>query len=346
MIKKYFFGILASMMMLCAYTASAEIVVTVNEEPIALSQPPVIINDRTMVPLRSIFEALGAYVDWDDGTKTVIAQRRFDKVVLTIGDNIFFVNGEQKQLDTPAVIIDNRTMIPVRAVAEALGAQVVWSAPTKTVEISSNFGEHKIQDTYIDFWETNTDDVVVLTGRIAYPEIVEPVDEMAAAFNEFIMANTEESIDKFLMENLERAVSEHSSAANDEFCPYMYEQCFDITYDRDGIMSVCCLENSFLNGVRTDRNMFAINFSLTDGKILTACDMLKKSESEIRRLVYDEFMDLIAANPDKFFVDVYDCLDDSLSKLNWYIAEDGVHFFVNPNEIAAGAEGFIEIVLK
>lgn len=112
-----------------------KITVNVNGEQVIFDQEPVIVNDRTLVPLRAIFEAIGAYVDWDDQTKTVKATKGDNVVTLQIGSNIMTVNGQERILDVPAQLISDRTMVPVRAIGEAFGNNVDWKSDTKTVEV-------------------------------------------------------------------------------------------------------------------------------------------------------------------------------------------------------------------
>jgi N-acetylmuramoyl-L-alanine amidase len=98
---------------------------------------PIIENGRTMVPLRAIFEALGAQVDWDNDTRTVTAIKGDTTVVLPIGSTKPTVNGKEWPLDVPAKISQNRTLAPVRFVGEAFGSSVGWDAVARTVSISS-----------------------------------------------------------------------------------------------------------------------------------------------------------------------------------------------------------------
>ncbi len=112
-----------------------EITIRVNGGKITTDAPAYIKAGRTMVPLRAIFEALGAAVSWDDATKTVTGARAGEKITLTIGDNKLYKNGEKIILDTPAEINMGRTMVPVRAVSEAFGAAVLWDDAYKTVRI-------------------------------------------------------------------------------------------------------------------------------------------------------------------------------------------------------------------
>lgn len=124
--------------------ASAEYAITVEDNPIsvklngkdiAFDQPPVILDGRTLVPLRAIFEALSATVEWDGATGTITSVRGDTTVVMQVGSSSFTVNGEEKQLDVPAQIVGGRTMVPARAVAESFDLQVGWDAATRTVTI-------------------------------------------------------------------------------------------------------------------------------------------------------------------------------------------------------------------
>ncbi|MGI6029613.1 MAG: leucine-rich repeat protein [Candidatus Heteroscillospira sp.] len=98
-------------------------------------QNPTIVNSRTLVPLRSIFEAMGAEVEWDNATRTAKAERGGVSVSIAIGSNTMYVNGAARQLDCAAAIVNNRTMVPVRAIAEAFGADVDWHNPSRTALI-------------------------------------------------------------------------------------------------------------------------------------------------------------------------------------------------------------------
>jgi len=99
-------------------------------------QSPVIRNGRTFVPLRSIFEAMGAQVTWDAKTSTVTAVRGGTTVRLTIGSRTIQVNNIAKTLDVAPFLLNRRTLVPVRAIAEAFGADVGWNQAGKIVNIA------------------------------------------------------------------------------------------------------------------------------------------------------------------------------------------------------------------
>ena len=111
--------------------------VIVGTEALKVDVAPYIKNDRTMVPMRAIFEALGAEVSWDDATKTAIGKKGNVEVKITIGENVLYKNGEAITLDCAAEITNDRTMVPVRAISEAFGCTVEWNNETKTVEITN-----------------------------------------------------------------------------------------------------------------------------------------------------------------------------------------------------------------
>ena len=110
--------------------------ILVDGEKLICDQPPVIINGRTLVPMRAIFEKLGATVSWDGETSTASGEKDGKIVSFVIGESFIGINGEKKALDVPAQIISARTMIPARAVAEAFGCKVDWDADTQTVIIT------------------------------------------------------------------------------------------------------------------------------------------------------------------------------------------------------------------
>lgn len=144
MIKKIALMIILVMMFAQTVFAADDIIVMINNEQVEFDVPPQIINDRTMVPMRKIFETLGADVEWHGESELIIATKDEDIIVMEIGEESFFVtnviSGETKNiiLDSPPVIINDRTLVPVRAISESLGYIVEWNQETRTVLIISS----------------------------------------------------------------------------------------------------------------------------------------------------------------------------------------------------------------
>lgn len=113
-----------------------QISVVVNQKALVFPVPPVLKNGTTLVPLREIFEALGAQVKWDQATKTVTAIKGKTTVKLAIGSTQASVGNQQIRLTQAAQIIEGKTFVPLRFVSEALGAKVEWNAQTKVITIT------------------------------------------------------------------------------------------------------------------------------------------------------------------------------------------------------------------
>ena len=121
-----------------AVADAPEVSVRLNGGLLNFDVQPQIIEERTMVPLRAIFEALGATVEWDQATQTVTSVRDDTTIKMTIGSSTMYINGKAQELDVAPLIIDERTLVPVRAIAEGFGASVNWDQDRYCVIISSD----------------------------------------------------------------------------------------------------------------------------------------------------------------------------------------------------------------
>lgn len=117
---------------------------TINGNAVQTDTPPVNIDGRILVPMRAMFEALGADVEWDSNTQTATAVKDKTTIKLTAGSSTAYVNGTAYTLDVPAQIINGRVMVPSRFIGENLNYNVGWNNGTQTVELNSyqNAYEH------------------------------------------------------------------------------------------------------------------------------------------------------------------------------------------------------------
>jgi hypothetical protein len=104
----------------------------VDDNKLSPDPEPVVIENRVLVPMRIIFEALNAKVDWNAETQTATAEKEGITVAITLNQTTAMVNGEAKTLDVPATAINNRTFVPTRFVSEALKADVQSEQVTPT----------------------------------------------------------------------------------------------------------------------------------------------------------------------------------------------------------------------
>lgn len=118
------------------------ITVMVNGTELVSDVPAMMVNDRTMLPMRAVFEALGADVTWMGDDRLIFATSGASMIVMQIGNDKMSVQRASEDgmevitLDSPPYVYNDRTMVPVRAAAEALGASVEWDGDTKTVTIT------------------------------------------------------------------------------------------------------------------------------------------------------------------------------------------------------------------
>lgn len=157
--KKIISTIMSIIMLLSmsAFSAFADdnITVKLNGQNLHFEVQPQIINDRTMVPMRAIFEALGYEVTWYEYNQSIMAWNPFTKQVLGLSINLDqmlsyfndeittttntteFAKAHSKKLDVAPLLINGFTFVPIRAISEASGADVLWDNDTKTVKITA-----------------------------------------------------------------------------------------------------------------------------------------------------------------------------------------------------------------
>lgn len=128
---------LSGLIVLSSAASAFAIDVRVNNQPVTMDVPPVIVEGRTLVPVAAISQALNGEVSWDATTKTVTIVRGMSTIMLQLQNQVASVNGQNVTLEVPAQAIEGRTMVPVGFIAQAFGEKVEWDAATKTVLINS-----------------------------------------------------------------------------------------------------------------------------------------------------------------------------------------------------------------
>jgi len=165
--KKIIATILAASVMTASAAVLAEepIKILVNDVQISFDAEPFIENDRTLVPMRAIFEALGAQVAWDGEDRTVISYDPVSDVSITmqIDSDVMFVGETAVKLDVPAKIVSDRTFVPLRAISESMNSEVNWDGATRTVAIKKDLSAVQFENPWVEY---------------------ETIDELNAALNE------------------------------------------------------------------------------------------------------------------------------------------------------------------
>ena len=199
--------------------AEGNISLKLNGSTVNCDVPPIISSGRTLIPVRAVFEDLGAYVSWNADKRIVAVKYNGIEVKLTIDSNVAYVSGTAKTMDVPATIINGRTLIPVRFVAENLGLSVGWDDSTRTVNIMSQ--------------SVSSDKHVLRTGNVGTFEketVVNLIGMGKAKVSVMTLQNPERLV--FDFQNTQLAVSNPNVSVNDTYIKSVRFGQFDATTTR------------------------------------------------------------------------------------------------------------------
>jgi len=120
------------------YTKTEDIRIFTENKEIEFDTKPNVVDGRTLVPMRAIFETFGLEVSWNNETKQATGSNSKNRIIFMVDSNKVMINGKEKVIDVPAMIIEKRTMIPLRFLSEKLGYNVVWEGDSNLILISKN----------------------------------------------------------------------------------------------------------------------------------------------------------------------------------------------------------------
>lgn len=162
-----------------------QIKVNVNGTAVVFEdQQPVIINERTLVPVRGVFEAMGASVDWNEESGDIIVSGEDITITMSMGSSIMKAGENTIELDTPPELMSDRAMLPVRAICEALGAVVEWDSENTTVNINTSIASLLPSEIDNTKWSYNAEDDVYWQVGISYCS--DPADEKYETLGIFV----------------------------------------------------------------------------------------------------------------------------------------------------------------
>lgn len=167
--------VFVSMLLTIAY-AESDIKLYINEEKITCDSPPMIIDGRTLVPARVVFENLEAEVSWNEKTKKVKITSDTVDIVFTIGKKYAILNRKSVPMDVAPVIVNDRTYVPIRFVTENMGYRVSWDGETRSVYIDSSKPKYESEILSIEDTDKNGNTYVVI-------KLSEPVNPKVATYD-------------------------------------------------------------------------------------------------------------------------------------------------------------------
>lgn len=153
--KKYWFCLALMVLLTCPWAGEARaadspaaITITLDGTVLNPEVAPVIVNNRTLVPIKTVAESLNLKVSWDASTREVTLEGKDLLIQMQIGSSQAYKNGSVTTLDAPPLIISGRTMLPLSFVSQALGCQVAWDNNARRIDISSTPVELKLLGYY------------------------------------------------------------------------------------------------------------------------------------------------------------------------------------------------------
>lgn len=175
---KRFIAVSIVTLMFCQSVFAADISVNLDGESVDFAiQSPVIVEGRTLIPLRGVFEKLGYEITWDGETKTASFVKDDTVVKVMVNSSEFTVNDETKTLDVPAQVINGSMMLPLRAIGEAAGLEVDWDGDTKTVDLKSKVVDARSDDFEFKF-DSQSGKATVTPKTTVAEEITEETTEV------------------------------------------------------------------------------------------------------------------------------------------------------------------------
>ena len=320
--------------------AANDITVTVNGNVIDFDQPPVIESGRTLVPMRAIFEALGCEVTYYEGEeKTVVAEKGLDSVSLTIGSDIMYLNYETEIiLDVPARIENSRTLIPLRAVSEALGAAVEWVEDERAVIVESRTGAHSIKSGKLVY---NEEGLINFEGTAVYPVIESDGDEFIDKINEEYKKEAESIVNEdlaFYHDCLNSGYEDYGSQI-----AFTSEVKYNVTYDRKGYISILTVYSTYTGGAHPNSTMWGRTFDLKEKKELKLRDVFNADTFDLDNAVAERIEEKVAeySDDEDHIKAVHDMALEEIDNAGFYLTDDAVHVFYVPYQIASYAEGYL-----
>lgn len=329
---------------------NSDIKIIINGNNLVFEQPPIIENGRVLVPVRETFEALGAKLNWLSEVQSILAIKDNKSISLAIGSNQMYINDETSiELDVPAKMVENRTLVPLRAVSEAFDTLVNWNEATKTATITDNNSDLKITKLIKNFDVKSDDNTTVMTIKYNYPIIDNKDDDLN--INQF-NNNYEKLANKFIEshktgELANSALEFYNDTLKEgfEFRPYTLENNYEVEYNKGKIISLTSTLSEYTGGAHPNYSKSGEVFDLNSNKKLELTDIINKSETEIRQMFIEGFSTLITEQPDSYFEDAKETVTKSADKINFYLSNKGLVFFFNPYDIAPYAAGAPEYTL-
>ncbi len=331
---------------------SDSISVIVDGAKLNFEQAPVIENDRVLVPMRAIFEALGCDVAYSEYDDTIYASNGLTAVYTQIGSDTLVYYDETDTakeivLDAPSKRAGDTTLVPVRAVSETLDALVAWDAETRTVEIFSGLlNEHKTEAIKLGNVIKDEKGRELVVFDAIYPQIENTEnDEFIAKLNEEYKAYAENALKECAEweEDARAILALADKGDGSPSLPLTYSINFDVTRDMDNIMSITLIESRYMGGAHPMSARISRTFDVNGKKELTLEDILKGTKEEIGKTVTDAFKEQLTdgSRYDKEAAESFmPAIEDEKDNVSYFLTNDGLVLYFGLYQVAPYAAGY------
>lgn len=343
-LKKISCGLLSAMMLFSCNSAFAlenDVIVKLNGEILKFDVNPVIENGRALVPFRKIFEELGCSVSYlkDKDGMTVSAWHGSDLIRLKVGDDNMAINGKNENLDVAPQIINSRTVVPLRAVSEALECDVKWDKDSRTVDIVSKQGQYKIKTENIVKVVNDNNGRMLLSVDCAYPVIISDEENPFYTYiNDEYKKNAEEYVKS--IESWNQDVEAMAEALGEDFRPLVFSLSYEVTLNRNNMLSITTHNYENTNGAHPNTSKESKTFQMLLEKELSLTDILDSDQDDVDAVVRTSFEKILMESP--FEMDISDVqrnLAEEVHNVNFYLTDNSLVMYFNPYQVGPYAIG-------
>lgn len=311
---------------------SDSISVIVNGEAVEFEQDqtPVIENGRTLVPFRAVLEKMGASVDWDNDTQTVTCSLEGKQVSLVIGSDKMTANSGEIRLDVPAKIINSRTMVPIRAISEGLGAHVDWDGENRVVTVTGNAVER--HEGY---------SILSLSNDIMYGDtVIVPITVKYPAFDNAPAANAKiaqqaQSLAQSYHDSYSDSAESYFKQIDTNDTNWYITVNFDVKYDSPEFVSMYRQDNIYTAGSHDNIVVGGLTLDRDNGTEVEADQIVPNAYENALKGI-----ESLAKNYAKTYGDTYKNYKKP-NKDSFYF-DGAVVYVMPPYEIAPFSEGVIQ----
>lgn len=323
-------------------------VVVDGKEIIFTDQAPIIKNDRTMIPLRGVLETMGIDIVWNAEEQSITAERGDSYALFKIGETTLKTAEGEINLDVAPEIINDRTMIPLRAVTESFGAEVTWDADTKTVTITDEIANTMVEAAKLTNEVKAADGTVLYTIDVEYPVLNDKCEAAGKkAVNEAVKKSIEEAVDAGSEEIKKAAEELYNSAKETEekFMPLSVMGDYKVTLENSGTLSFYVDLSYNFNGAHPMTYRNGYTYDLESGKELMLSDVTDVSENKAMEIIKNAYTGAIKADTENktFFTDALKNLDETLKTVDFYLEDKNIVFFTELYSVAPYAAGFVNV---